>query len=137
MKRWALVRYDLNSQISLVTEQETKPVVYVKENVTEWIDITEIHAGPGWIYDSKEKTFTPPPKIPATLTRLELIELLADNYADIVNAGKTDPLVEVWLEKLRLQQTFDLGDQKVRDFINFLVNKKLLLQSNADKILDL
>lgn len=136
MKKWALVRYDLDGAIDTVTEQEEKPTVFVRENATEWIDVTGKNVGPGFKYNKTENTFELLPKN-TILSLPEFINHLGDSYTDIVFAAKKDAAVEVWLEKFRLQSAFNLSDQAVKDQVNFLVSKTLLSQAAADKLLSL
>lgn len=136
MKRWALIRYDQNGAINTITDQEEKPTVFERQGIAEWIDITGTNMCPGFRYIKEENKFEAIPT-QTVLTKSELINNFGDAYTEIVIASKTDPVVEVWLEKFRLNSQFNLSDQSVKDQINFLVTKKLLSKSEADRILSL
>lgn len=137
MKRWALIDYAMNNAVIAVVEQETKPIVFVEKDKSDWIDITEkLHVCSGYRYDTVKKDFESI-KSDTVLTRSKLMEELGDKYVDVVAKSKTDAAVEVWLEKFRMQETFNLSDQTVKDQVNFLVSKNILSQAAADKLLSL
>lgn len=128
MKRWALIK---NNEVDMIVEQENKPSVYT-ENGT-WMDVTGLHVGPEFKYVDEE--FIPPDPQPVILTRLEYITKLGDSYSGIVAAAKTDVAVEVWLEKFRLTENFNLSDATVISDVLFLVTKNLITQDKANTIL--
>lgn len=137
MKRWALIDYAMNNAVIAVVEQETKPIVFVEKDKSDWTEITDKpHVCSGYRYDTAKKDFEPI-KSDTVLTRSKLMEELGDKYVDVVAKSKTDAAVEVWLEKFRMQETFNLSDQTVKDQVNFLVSKNILSRAAADKLLSL
>lgn len=125
MKRWALI---LNKTVVLVTEQETKPQI---DGL--WIECQD-NIGPNCKYIDGQ--FYPPDPDPVILSRLQMIDALGNSYVSIVSTSKTDDEVEVWLEKFRLTETFNLSSADVINKINFLVTKNLITQEKANTILN-
>lgn len=128
MKRWALIK---NIEVDMIVEQVDQPSVFT--NIGHWVDITDLSVGPGYKYIDKK--FIPPDPQPVILTRLEYITKLGDSYSSIVAAAKTDVAVEVWLEKFRLTENFNLSDATVISDVLFLVTKNLITQDKANTIL--
>jgi hypothetical protein len=124
MKRWALIEDNI---VGTVVEQETKPLIE-----GNWVEC-ELGFGPGWRYI--DNSFMPPIPNPVILNKLQVIELLANDYNTIVSTSKTDVDVEVWLERFRLTELFNLSDNKVINDIQFLVTKNLINQQKANLIL--
>jgi hypothetical protein len=137
MKRWALINLANVGEVRTTVEQETKPTVFVEEDKSDWVEITDTpYVSSGYKYNIQTKTFDLI-KSDTILTRAELMNQLGDDYVEVVAASKTDAAVEVWLEKFRMTDTFNLNEQKVKDSINFLVNKNILSREAADKLLSL
>lgn len=137
MKKWGYIKISSGVCINVV-ESEFKPTE-VQNNNYDWVEIDPSNGGFGHSYDFKTKVWTkiPEEKPPTILSRLKLIEEFKTSYANILTAAKTDVNVEVWLEKFRLQDSFLLSDENVKEQINFLVTKKLLSRTEADRILSL
>lgn len=103
-----------------------------------WIDVTELNPlpGPGWTYiDGVFSLPVQSPPAPKVYTRLELINVLGSDYNAIVTASKTDVDVEVWLERFRLQESFNVLDNNFISDVNFLATKTLITQEKANTIL--
>ena len=130
MKRWALI---VNNIINNVTEQNTKPIVFLNGN-SFWVDITEKHVGPGYKYN--DGIFLPPDPPPVILNRLEYINKLENSYPIIISTSKTDVEVEVWLEKFRLTETFNMSESTTISDVQFLVTKNLITQDKANEIIN-
>lgn len=131
MNRWAHIT---NNFVDLITEQEDQPTVFT-EGDAFWVDVTGQFVGPGFKYFNGE--FSPPDPPPVIRTRLEIINLLGSDYAAIITASKADVEVEIWLEKFRLTESFDMSNQSVKDDIQLLVTKNLISQQKANNILGL
>ena len=137
MKRWALIDITSNNAVITIVDQETKPTIFVEELKSDWIDISDkMHVSSGYRYNDATKDFELI-KSDTVLTRSKFMEELGDKYVDVVAKSKTDAAVEVWLEKFRMQETFNLSEQSVKDQVNFLVSKNILSRSAADKLLSL
>lgn len=112
------------------------------ELVGEWVHIPDdqLRPGPFWLYEDgvfKEPPPEPtPPLPPKTISRLEVINLLGDDYAAIITAGKTDVNVEIWLEKFRLQNVFTPSKTETQELFQFLVTKNLITQEKLETILN-
>jgi hypothetical protein len=124
MKHWALIEGNI---VSTITEQENKPEI---DGI--WVECPYEY-GPGCKYIGGE--FFPPDPPPVIRTRLEIINLLDSDYVSIITASKTDVAVEVWLEKFRLTEIFDMSSSVAQSEIEFLVTKNLINQEKADLIL--
>lgn len=137
MKRWALINYANINEVQTVVEQETKPTVFVEKDKLDWIEITNTpHICPGYKYNLTTNSFEWI-KYDTILSRAELMNQLGDDYIKVVSKSKTDAAVEVWLEKFRMTDTFNLSEQSTKDSINFLVTKNILSREAADKLLSL
>lgn len=126
MKRWALIQ---NNLVATVTEQETQPTI---EGL--WVECIGTNSQPGCKYINDE--FLPPDPSPVILSKIQIIELLGNDYNSIVSLSKTDVDIEVWLEKFRLTEIFDVSNQTVISDIQFLVSKNLITQQKANTILN-
>jgi len=126
MKRWAQIS---NGVVITVVEQETVPTV-----PGIWIECS-LHVNSGCIYNDGQ--FSPAPTPPIILSQLQMINKLGNDYISIVETSKTDVEVEVWLEKFRLQTSFNLSEQSTKDQIQFLVTKNLITQAKANEILNM
>lgn len=130
MKRWALM---VNNVINTITEQQTLPIVFT-EGEAFWIEVTGLHVGPGYKYNDGE--FSPPDPPPVILTRLEYINKLSNSYSTIISTSKTDVDVEIWLEKFRLTDTFNMSETQTVADVQFLVTKNLITQNKANQIIN-
>lgn len=129
MKRWALIK---NNFIDTVVVQEERPTVFT-ECGAFWVEIAGLHVGPGYKYIDGE--FSPPDPPPVIINRLEYINKLGNSYSTIVTASKTDVEVEIWLEKFRLTDFFDMSNSVVVSDVQFLVTKNLITQNKANTII--
>lgn len=58
MKRWATLKTAETTQVvDVIVEQNEMPVI-----PGEWVEVTGVVVGPGWLYDGN--TFSPPPPPP-------------------------------------------------------------------------
>lgn len=132
MKRWALIK---NNYVDIVVEQIDKPVVFAV-NGAFWIDVTGLYVGPNFKYEDGKFIKPVDESLSITMNRLEVIELLDDDYVSIVEASKNDVEVAVWLEKFKLKDTFNFTtDQTVRSNFQFLQNKNLISKTKLDTLL--
>lgn len=130
MKRWANIHKNV---VILVVEQETTPTVFT-ENGRIWLDITNMHVGPDWTYNESTKTFSAPKPV-IYYSRIQIIEKLGDDYNKVVAASKTDIDVEVWLEQFRLKDVFEVTNDSVKTYFQFLVSKGLVTKNKIDSVL--
>lgn len=131
MKRWAFIKQNF---VDTIVDQETEPTVFVDES-NFWVEVTGSCIGPGHKYNKNTKTFSEPDPLPVILSKLEMITKLDSAYPAIINASKTDVDVEIWLEKFRLTNSFNLSDAAVISSLQFLITKNLISQSKIDNIL--
>lgn len=68
------------------------------------------------------------------ISRLQLIEKLGDVYYNIVASSKTDVEIEIWLEKFRLTETFNLSNLSTNEMFSVLLNKNLITQEKINQI---
>lgn len=130
MKRWALIK---NNFVDNVVEQEESPTVFT-EGRAFWIDITGLHVGPEYKYIDGQ--FIEPDPPPVILNKIQMIEALGSNYVSIVAAAKTDVEMEVWLEKFRLKESFNLSEDSTKTELQFLVTKNIMTQEELNAILN-
>lgn len=128
MNRWALIE---NGLVSLVTEQDQKPVI---DGV--WVKC-EDGIGPGCTYDGTSfAPYIPPPE-PRIISKVAFRFRLTDaEYVGILSAAKTDIEVAAWVETFNMSTTLDLDNQRTKDGVQNLVGKNLLTQARADEILN-
>lgn len=128
MKKWAFIE---ESVVKIFVEQDTKPILE-----GTWVEVPSNLAGFGsnWKYIAGQ--FLPPDPPPKILTRLEYINKLGNSYNSIVSTAKTDVDVEVWLEKFRLNEEFNVSSAEGIADVQFLVTKNLITQQKANTILN-
>ena len=135
MKKWGYITIS-SGVCGNVVESELKPPIF--DNNHDWVEIDPANGGYGHKYDFKTKEWIKIIEPKRThVSRLQLIEEFKTSYANILTTAKTDVNVEVWLEKFRLQESFALFEDNVKEQINFLVTKNLLSRTEADRILSL
>lgn len=61
--------------------------------------------------------------------------LTMEEYADIIAAADTDPIVRAWLETFNLVSQIDLSDKRAVDGIELLVAKELVTEERATEIM--
>ncbi len=71
------------------------------------------------------------------ISKIDFISLFRDSeYAAIIAAVKTDPLVELWYEKLKLLDRIDLSHEFIVNSMQLLVNKTLITSERSTQILN-
>ncbi len=105
--------------------------------------------GPGWIYNSANTTFTPPPEPEPTfiiskvafLNRFEQSELVQTQLAAIVNPTSNtaqqiqSAQISVFLQYLNSASQIDLKLPQTQNAITLLTNSGILTQNRANTIL--
>lgn len=134
MKKWALIK---NNLVDMITEQEEIPTAYTDDNST-WVEITSpysenIYLASNWKYENG--VFSPPDNVPITYSKLELINILENDYKNIITASKSDVDVEIWLEQFRLSENFMQTETNFIAGIDMLVSKNLISPEKANAIL--
>ncbi len=70
-----------------------------------------------------------------TLSRLEFMDLFTEEeLAGIYTAAKSNALIEVWLDKLKVTDAVDLGNARVQKNIDALVAAQLISPERAEQI---
>lgn len=75
-----------------------------------------------------------PPSYVITKTAFRF-RLAMEEYAAVIAAADTDPIVRAWLETFNLVSNIDLSDLRTVDGIKLLIEKELITEERATEIM--
>lgn len=104
-----------------------------------WVCVDDINPrpGPGWIYENKVfSPSPPPPPLPNIITKLAMIDRFTETeYEGLLTAAKSDVQVQGWLDRFSAANQINLDDSRTITGIDLLVSKNLLTQERGEEIL--